>query len=134
MSFVDEFDESASLIGARGIGELGATGVDAAVAAAVYDAVGVRVRDLPILPWKVLQNDHGDIPEYTDLRRIHKIDGGAAAALRLDTPSFCSTAEPWRSTVRTDRTRRAAISEFCVQQRFDATSAEVGRPDRRGCW
>ena len=42
------------LIGARGIGELGATGVDAAVAAAVHDAVGMRVRDLPILPWKVL--------------------------------------------------------------------------------
>jgi hypothetical protein len=36
------------------VGELGATGVDAAVAAAVHDAVGVRVRDLPILPWKVL--------------------------------------------------------------------------------
>jgi xanthine dehydrogenase YagR molybdenum-binding subunit len=54
VSFVEEFDESASLIGARGIGELGATGVDAAVAAAVHDAVGVRVRDLPILPWKVL--------------------------------------------------------------------------------
>jgi xanthine dehydrogenase YagR molybdenum-binding subunit len=56
VSFIDEFDEAASLIGARGIGELGATGVDAAVAAAVYDAVGVRVRDLPILPWKVLPN------------------------------------------------------------------------------
>ena len=54
VSFTDEFDEAASLIGARGIGELGATGVDAAVAAAVYDAVGVRVRELPILPWKVL--------------------------------------------------------------------------------
>jgi xanthine dehydrogenase YagR molybdenum-binding subunit len=54
VSFVDEFDEAASLIGAKGIGELGATGVDAAVAAAVFDAVGVRVRDLPILPWKVL--------------------------------------------------------------------------------
>ena len=54
VSFIDEFDEAASLIGARGIGELGATGVDAAVAAAVYDAVGVRVRELPILPWKVL--------------------------------------------------------------------------------
>ncbi|MBA3907503.1 MAG: xanthine dehydrogenase family protein molybdopterin-binding subunit [Pseudonocardiales bacterium] len=54
VSFVDEFDDAASLIGARGIGELGATGVDAAVAAAVHDAVGVRVRDLPILPWKVL--------------------------------------------------------------------------------
>ncbi|HWM02754.1 MAG TPA: xanthine dehydrogenase family protein molybdopterin-binding subunit [Actinophytocola sp.] len=54
VAFTDEFDEAASLIGARGIGELGATGVDAAVAAAVYDAVGVRVRELPILPWKVL--------------------------------------------------------------------------------
>ena len=29
-------------------------GVDAAVAAAVHDAVGVRVREVPILPWKVL--------------------------------------------------------------------------------
>ena len=54
VSFTDEYDETASLIGARGIGELGATGVDAAVAAAVHDAVGIRVRDLPILPWKVL--------------------------------------------------------------------------------
>ena len=54
VSFTDEYDQTASLIGARGIGELGATGVDAAVAAAVHDAVGVRVRDLPILPWKVL--------------------------------------------------------------------------------
>jgi xanthine dehydrogenase YagR molybdenum-binding subunit len=54
VAFVDEYDETASLIGARGIGELGATGVDAAVAAAVHDAVGVRVRELPILPWKIL--------------------------------------------------------------------------------
>ncbi len=54
VSFIDEYDDAASVIGARGIGELGATGVDAAVAAAVHDAVGVRVRDLPILPWKVL--------------------------------------------------------------------------------
>ncbi|MEQ3549170.1 xanthine dehydrogenase family protein molybdopterin-binding subunit [Pseudonocardia nematodicida] len=55
VSFVDEYDEHAGLIGAKGIGELGATGVDAAVAAAVHDAVGVRVRDLPILPWKVFE-------------------------------------------------------------------------------
>ncbi|MDZ7884631.1 MAG: xanthine dehydrogenase family protein molybdopterin-binding subunit [Mycobacterium sp.] len=54
VSFIDEYDDAASLIGARGIGELGATGVDAAVSAAVHDAVGVRVRELPILPWKVL--------------------------------------------------------------------------------
>jgi xanthine dehydrogenase YagR molybdenum-binding subunit len=52
--FVDEFDPHASPTGARGIGELAATGVAAAVANAVYEAVGVRVRDLPITPAKVL--------------------------------------------------------------------------------
>jgi CO/xanthine dehydrogenase FAD-binding subunit len=38
--FVDEVDEHASPIGARGIGELGATGVAAAVANAVFHATG----------------------------------------------------------------------------------------------
>ena len=52
--FVDEFDPHASAIGARGIGELGASGVDAAVANAVFDAVGVRVRELPITPARLL--------------------------------------------------------------------------------
>ncbi|HEY2383072.1 MAG TPA: xanthine dehydrogenase family protein molybdopterin-binding subunit [Terriglobia bacterium] len=40
-------DENAPL-GARGIGELGITGVAAAVANAVFNATGKRVRDLPI--------------------------------------------------------------------------------------
>jgi len=35
-------------MGAHGIGEIGITGVAAAVANAVYNATGVRVRDLPI--------------------------------------------------------------------------------------
>lgn len=48
--FVDEYDEHASAIGARGIGELGAVGVAAAVGNAVYHATGVRVRELPIRP------------------------------------------------------------------------------------
>jgi len=48
--FVDEFDAHASPTGARGIGELGATGVAAVVANAVYDAVRIRIRDLPITP------------------------------------------------------------------------------------
>jgi xanthine dehydrogenase YagR molybdenum-binding subunit len=52
--FIEETDPHASVIGARGIGELAATGMDAAIAAAVYDAVGVRVRELPITPDKVL--------------------------------------------------------------------------------
>jgi xanthine dehydrogenase YagR molybdenum-binding subunit len=54
VGFVEEDDRRASAIGARGIGELGATGVAAAVANAVYDAVGVRVRQVPILPHHIL--------------------------------------------------------------------------------
>jgi xanthine dehydrogenase YagR molybdenum-binding subunit len=40
-------DEHAPL-GARGIGEIGITGVAAAIANAVFNATGKRVRDLPI--------------------------------------------------------------------------------------
>jgi xanthine dehydrogenase YagR molybdenum-binding subunit len=39
--------------GARGIGEIGTTGLAAAVANAVHHATGVRVRDLPITLEKV---------------------------------------------------------------------------------
>jgi xanthine dehydrogenase YagR molybdenum-binding subunit len=59
VEFIDEFDANASPTGARGIGELAATGFAAAVAAAVHDAVGVRVRDLPITPAKVLEGMRG---------------------------------------------------------------------------
>jgi xanthine dehydrogenase YagR molybdenum-binding subunit len=53
--FVDESDTHASPIGAKGIGELGATGVAAAVANAVFDATGKRIRSLPIIPEKLLE-------------------------------------------------------------------------------
>ena len=46
--FADEKDEQVDPIGAKGIGEIGMTGVAAAIANAVYHATGVRVRDLPI--------------------------------------------------------------------------------------
>lgn len=55
MGFVDEFDQHASAFGGRGIGELGSTGVAAAIANAVFDAVGVRVRQVPILPHHILE-------------------------------------------------------------------------------
>lgn len=41
--------------GAKGLGEGGVLAVDAAIANAVYDAVGVRIKDLPITPEKVLR-------------------------------------------------------------------------------
>ena len=43
-----------SPLGARGVGEIGITGVGAAVANAVYNACGVRIRDLPITLDKLL--------------------------------------------------------------------------------
>jgi xanthine dehydrogenase YagR molybdenum-binding subunit len=52
--FVEEIDERASPIGGKGIGELGATGVAAAVANAVFHAIGKRIRDLPITPEKLV--------------------------------------------------------------------------------
>jgi xanthine dehydrogenase YagR molybdenum-binding subunit len=52
--FVDEVDEHVSPIGGRGIGELGATGVAAAVANAVFHATGRRIRELPITPDKLI--------------------------------------------------------------------------------
>ena len=52
--FVDEHDAHVDPIGAKGIGEIGMTGVAAAVANAVYHATGVRVRDLPITLDKML--------------------------------------------------------------------------------
>ena len=47
---MDEVDPHASALGAKGIGELGATGVAAAIANAVFHATGTRVRGLPIRP------------------------------------------------------------------------------------
>jgi len=52
--FVDIPDTNFSQIGARGLGEIGITGVAAAVANAVYHATGKRIRDLPITPDKLL--------------------------------------------------------------------------------
>jgi xanthine dehydrogenase YagR molybdenum-binding subunit len=51
---VDEDDPHVNEIGAKGIGEIGITGISAAIANAVYHATGRRVRDLPITPDKLL--------------------------------------------------------------------------------
>jgi xanthine dehydrogenase YagR molybdenum-binding subunit len=51
---VEENDAAFNVLGARGIGEIGITGVAAAIANAVYHASGVRVRDLPITLDKVI--------------------------------------------------------------------------------
>ncbi len=52
--FVDEEDSHINPLGVKGVGEIGVTGAPAAIANAVYHATGVRVRELPITPDKVL--------------------------------------------------------------------------------
>jgi xanthine dehydrogenase YagR molybdenum-binding subunit len=51
---LDGFDDKANVLGVKGIGELGACGAGAAVANAVFNATGVRVRDFPITLDKLL--------------------------------------------------------------------------------
>jgi xanthine dehydrogenase YagR molybdenum-binding subunit len=52
---VPEDDPHVNELGAKGLGELSTPGVAAAIANAVYHATGIRVRDLPITPDKLMQ-------------------------------------------------------------------------------
>lgn len=52
--FLDETDPVSSPMKAKGVGELGICGVAAAVANAIYNATGIRVRDYPIKLEKLL--------------------------------------------------------------------------------
>ncbi|WP_438479685.1 aldehyde oxidoreductase molybdenum-binding subunit PaoC [Oleiharenicola lentus] len=54
--FLDETDATSSPMKARGVGELGICGVSAAIANAIYNATGVRVREYPITVDKLI--DH----------------------------------------------------------------------------
>ena len=52
--WVDEPDLIANKLGAKGLGEMGLVGTAAAIANAIFNATGKRVRDLPITPDKLL--------------------------------------------------------------------------------
>ena len=52
--FVEEHDDIVNALGAKGLAEIGIVGVAAAIANAVFHATGVRVRDLPIRPDRLL--------------------------------------------------------------------------------
>lgn len=53
-AFLDDHDDKANPLGAKGIGELGICGAGASVANAVFNATGVRVREFPITLDKLL--------------------------------------------------------------------------------
>jgi xanthine dehydrogenase YagR molybdenum-binding subunit len=52
--FLDEIDDKSSPMKAKGVGELGVCGSGAAVANAIYNATGIRIRDYPITLDKLL--------------------------------------------------------------------------------
>ncbi len=52
--FLDHPDAASTPLKAKGVGELGICGVAAAIANAVYHATGVRVRDYPITPDRLI--------------------------------------------------------------------------------
>lgn len=52
--FLDEVDATVGPLKAKGVGELGISGAPAAVANAIYNATGIRVRDYPITLDKLL--------------------------------------------------------------------------------
>ena len=52
--FIDELDDKSSPMKAKGVGELGICGAGAAVANAIYNATGIRVRDYPLTIDKLL--------------------------------------------------------------------------------
>jgi xanthine dehydrogenase YagR molybdenum-binding subunit len=54
--FVDETDDEINPLGVKGVGEIGIVGTAAAIANAIYQATGKRVRDLPITIDKLLRD------------------------------------------------------------------------------
>ncbi len=61
VAFIDEVDATMSPVKAKGVGELGLSGVAPAITNAIYNATGVRVREYPITLEKHLEG----LPELT---------------------------------------------------------------------
>ncbi|HVZ45196.1 MAG TPA: xanthine dehydrogenase family protein molybdopterin-binding subunit [Ramlibacter sp.] len=60
--FLDELDPMATPLKAKGVGELGICGVSAAIANAIYNATGVRVRDYPVTLDKLIRDGTNESP------------------------------------------------------------------------
>jgi xanthine dehydrogenase YagR molybdenum-binding subunit len=58
VSFVNEVDSNAGALGAEGFLALGATGVPAGVANAVFGAVGTKFKELSITPGRCMEAVH----------------------------------------------------------------------------
>jgi xanthine dehydrogenase YagR molybdenum-binding subunit len=59
VEFLNQPDTTFNSLGVRGIGEIGIAGVPAAIANAIFNATGTRVRNLPITPESLLVERKG---------------------------------------------------------------------------
>lgn len=74
-SFAESFEERGPL-GAKGLGEPTIVPVAAAVANAIYDAIGVRMTDLPYTPesiWRALQQMKGSQSDESKGSAVHNV-------------------------------------------------------------
>jgi CO/xanthine dehydrogenase Mo-binding subunit len=55
VTFIDVVDERLNNLGAKGLGEPPRIPSSAAIANAVYNAIGVHVREIPMTPQRVLE-------------------------------------------------------------------------------
>ena len=62
VSWIEDEDLRVSPMGSKGIGEIGIVGTAAAIASAVFNATGIRIRDLPITPGKLVDR----LPERSE--------------------------------------------------------------------
>lgn len=56
VEFIEELDEVINDTGVKGLGEVGLTGVAAAITNAIFHATGQRIRNLPVTPDKLLHH------------------------------------------------------------------------------
>ena len=83
--FIGKPDTIFNPVGARGAGEIGVTGIPAAIANAVYNATGQRVRDFPITLDKLIVPTHSLARSTAVLSEFE----GTEAPLSSLSESFC---------------------------------------------
>ena len=90
--FLDETDPISSPMKAKGVGELGICGVAAAIANAVHNATGVRVRNYPITLDKLLDRlPDVDERDLRDCQAVNSmLDAGTRAGGGMITRIRCS--------------------------------------------
>ena len=109
------YDDKANVLGVKGLGELDICGAGAAVANAVFNATGVRVRDFPITPDKVLSALRPDPVPYV-ITRYFEADArrgiDAIMAVFTDDAVVIDEGQTWRGIGKIREWRQGPASRY----------------------